>query len=250
MILHRMAFHLSGNLVVLPLDNRTAKAYLCNQGGTVSPFLSRHACQIWSETDKHSITLISAYIHTHLNMEAICMSGGQLLPEWHLFLWMAQAAFCHRGLPEVDMLASSHTSKCQHYFTLETPLPVGALGLNAFNHPWTFQVNYMSPPFALVPVVLSKFLAEHIKGQLILLILVAPCWMEGPWLPTVLNMLADVPQHCSFMKELIVDVLVGHILKSLPYLHLTLWLLRNVCCTDRCSLPQSVRQWQGQLEYL
>ena len=37
MILHRMAFHLSGKVVALHLDNSTAKAYLCNQGGTVSP---------------------------------------------------------------------------------------------------------------------------------------------------------------------------------------------------------------------
>ena len=29
------------------------------------------------------------------------------------------------------------------------------------------------------------------------------------------------------------DVSVGHMLKGLPYLPLTLWLLRDVCCTDR-----------------
>ena len=40
-MLHRMAFCLSGKVVSLHLDNSTAKAYLCNQGGTVSPFLSR-----------------------------------------------------------------------------------------------------------------------------------------------------------------------------------------------------------------
>ena len=38
MMLHRMACCLSGKLVALHLDNSTAKAYLCNQGGTVSPF--------------------------------------------------------------------------------------------------------------------------------------------------------------------------------------------------------------------
>ena len=43
MILCRMAFHLSGKVVALHLDNNTAKGYLCNQGGTVSPFLSRLA---------------------------------------------------------------------------------------------------------------------------------------------------------------------------------------------------------------
>ena len=44
--------------IALHLDNSTAKANLCNQGGTVSPFLSRLACQILSLTDKHGITLL------------------------------------------------------------------------------------------------------------------------------------------------------------------------------------------------
>ena len=38
MMLRRMAFRLSGKVVALHLDNNTAKACLCNQGGTVSPF--------------------------------------------------------------------------------------------------------------------------------------------------------------------------------------------------------------------
>ena len=37
MMLHKIAFHLSGYEVALHLDKSTAKAYLCNQGGTVSP---------------------------------------------------------------------------------------------------------------------------------------------------------------------------------------------------------------------
>ena len=160
--------------------------------------------------------------------------------EWHLFSQVA--AFHLWGLPEVDLLASSHSTQCQHYYTLEYPLPLGALGLNAFNRPWMFQVGYVFPPPTLVPLVLSRFLAEHVKGQLRLLILGAPCWMEAPWLPRVLDMLADIPQQCPFIKDLIVDVSVGHVLKDLPYLHLTLWLLSNVCYTDRGSLPQSVRQ--------
>ena len=139
-MLHRMAFCLSGKVVALHLDNSTAQAYLCNQGGTVSPFLFRVACWILSLTDKHGITLIP----THLNVEADYLSQDQLLPEWHLIPQVAQAAFHLWGLPEVDLLASSHSIQCQHYFTLETPLSLGALGLNAFSHPWTFQVSYIS----------------------------------------------------------------------------------------------------------
>ena len=149
----------------------------------VSPFLSRLACQILSLTNKHGITLLPAYIPIHLNVEADFLSQDWLFPKWHLLPQVAQAAFHLWGLPEVDLLATSHSTQCQHYFTLETPLPVGALGLNAFSHPWNFQVSYVFPPLALVPLVLSKFLAEHINGQLRHLLLVAPCWMDAPWLP-------------------------------------------------------------------
>ena len=163
MMLCRMAFHSTGKMVALDLDNSTAKAYLYNQGGTKSQFLSMLACWILSLTDKHSIALISAYIPIHLNVEADYLSLGQLPLEWHLLSQMAQVALHLWGLPEVDLLASSHTNQCQHYYTLETLLPLGALGLNAFNCPWTFQVSYEFLPPALVPLVLSKFLSEHVK---------------------------------------------------------------------------------------
>ena len=55
-------------------------------------------------------------------------------------------------------------------------------------------------------------------------------------------MLPDVHWQCPIIKDLIMGVSVGHVLKDLPYLHLTLWLLRDVCYADRGSLPQSVRQ--------
>ena len=95
----RMAFCLSGKVVALHLDNSTAKAYLCNQGGTVSLFLFRLAWQILSLTDKHGIILIPAYIPTHFNVEADYLSWDQMLPEWHHLPRVAQAAFHLWGLP-------------------------------------------------------------------------------------------------------------------------------------------------------
>ena len=81
----------SGKVVALHLDNSTAKAYLCNQGGTVSPFLSRLACQIL--TDKQGITLLPAYIPTHLNVEADYLSWDQMLSEWHLLPQVVRRLF-------------------------------------------------------------------------------------------------------------------------------------------------------------
>ena len=164
-------------------------------------------------TNKHGITLIPAYNPTHLNVAADYLSLDWLLPEWHLIPYVAYTALHLWGLQEVDLLASSHFTQCQHYFTLETPLPLGALGLNAFSHPWTFQVSYVFPPLTLVPLVLSKFLAD-VNGQLRYSTLVVPCWMEAPWLPTVLNMLAVIPQWCPIIKDLVMNVSVGQALNE------------------------------------
>ena len=74
--------------------------------------------------------------------------------------------------------------------------------------------------------------------------------MEAPWLPTVLTMLEDIPWQCPVVKHFIMDVLVGQVLRGLPYLHLTLWLPRDMCCPDKGSLLQSVRWQWGQLMHL
>ena len=45
-------------------------------------------------------------------------------------------------------------------------------------------------------------------------------------------------------------VKVGLMVKGLSLLHLTLELLRDMCCVDKGSLHESVRQWRGQLKCL
>ena len=74
--------------------------------------------------------------------------------------------------------------------------------------------------------------------------------MEVTWLPTGLNMLVDFPHCCPVVQNLVTDVLVDCVLKGLLSLHLTLWLLRDVCCADKVSVPHPVRQCQGKLKCL
>ena len=61
-------------------------------------------------------------------------SGMEFLPH------ISQVAFQLQDQLKVDLLASSGTSQCQHYYILENHLCLRALGLNAFNHQWLFQV--------------------------------------------------------------------------------------------------------------
>ena len=97
--------------------------------------------------------------------------------------------------------------------------------------------------------MLAIFLAEDVTIQFRLLFVAAPCWMEVPWLATVLNMLEDVPHQCHIVKDLVTDISVGSMPKGVPLLYVTLCLLSNVCCIDKGSIPQSyqavVRVTQG-----
>ena len=160
-MLCRMTFHLSGKVVALHLDNNTAKAYLCNQGGTVSPFLSRLACQILSLTDKHGITLLPAYIPTHINVEADflswigCFQSGTFSLRWlrQLFTFGAfqsgpPGIFSFYSMPALFHFGNSTAS--------------GGLGVECLQPSLEISVSYVFPPPALVPLVLSKVLAEYV----------------------------------------------------------------------------------------
>ena len=110
---------------------------------------------------------------------------------------------------------------------------------NTSNNPWMYYVSYVFPLPILVPLVLSKVLADMSQVNTHF-ILVAPCWMEVPCLATVLNMLEYIPCWFPIIKDFIRKVLVGLVLKSLSSLYLTLW-LHEACCEDKTSLPHSDR---------
>ena len=71
------------------------------------------------------------------------------------------------------------------YQSMSTVLHLGksttiqSLGVETFKHPWTYQMSYLFPPPALVPLALLEFLAEHVTVQFRLLILDAPCRIDS-----------------------------------------------------------------------
>ena len=88
-------------MFALPVENSTAKAYLCNQGGTESLFLSILAFCILNMANKHGINLIPAYIATHLNVVTNFLRCAWLVPEWNLFPHVVQVALHLWSQPEV-----------------------------------------------------------------------------------------------------------------------------------------------------
>ena len=249
-MLCKMAFCLSGKVVALHLDKSTAKAYLCNQGGTVSPFLSRLACWILTLTYKHGITLLPAYIPTHLNVEADFLSRDWMLLEWHLLPQVAQAAFRLWGLPEVDLLASSHFTQFQHYFTLETPLPVGGLGVECLQPSLEISGKLRVSSSGSGPSCSVQVSSRTCQQS-------TQTFTSGGSMLDGGSLASHSSQHAGrcalavpFSQESRRGCFGRPGAQGLRYLHLTLWLLSNVCYADRGSLPWSVRQWQGQLNCL
>ena len=94
--------------------------------------------------------------------------------------------------------------------------------------------------FIISPHSSIKCPGKHIRGQFKLLIVVTLNWVEASWPTTVLNILENVPHEVFHFKNLISNVFGDWLLKGMPSLHLTLWLLRDMCCVDNASHPQSV----------
>ena len=92
-MLCEIVFRLSGKVATLHLDNSTAKAYSCNQGGTPSTFFSKLACHILNLADMYGINLLPAYFPIHLNVITDYLSQGRLVSELHLLPHIAEAIF-------------------------------------------------------------------------------------------------------------------------------------------------------------
>ena len=65
----------------------------------------------------------------------------------------------------------------------------------------------------------SSIYVQISDGTFYTSILVAPCWMEVPWLSTVLNMLEDILYQCPVITDLIRDCLVSQALNGLLSLY-------------------------------
>ena len=239
MMLHRIAFHLSGKVVALLLDNSTAKAYLCNQDGTVSLFLSRLAWQILSLNDKHSITPIPSYIPTHLSVGADYMSWCHLLLSGIFSQRIAQVAFCLWALGGFAGNLLYHSMPALLYTGNSTAY--GGLGVQFFQSSLDVSVKLcvsscciMSSSSVQVSGRTCQRSSQAFDSDGTMLDGGSLAFHSSQHVGRCSSALAHHKRSCGCF---------GHVLKGLPYLHLTLWLLRDESCADRGSFPQSVRQW-------
>ena len=101
----------------------------------------------------------------------------------------------------------------------------------------------MFPPAALVPLVLPKFLIEHVTSQFRLLILVATCWMEAARFPTCsqhIGMYSSSVSHHSRPHHRCLSQLSSQE-SEIPAFNP---LAAQRCVLHRQGLSSSVRWWQ------
>ena len=195
------------------MEYSTAKAYLCNQGGSASHFLSRLNCCILNLADKHGITLILAYIPTHLNVEVFYHGEGWLHSGTSFLTWLRlYFIFGAPGGRSLSILTYQSLSAVLH---LGKSITSESLEVNAFSYLWTYQVSCVYPP-ASVPLVLSTFQMS-----------VQPSYSSGSVLDggfLASHSSQHVGRHSlsvSHPKRLCHGYSVGQMLKGLPSLHLT-----------------------------
>ena len=196
-------------------------------------------------------TVLLLFQHTFLPSQC----GGQLsvlrsvLPEWHLLHQMAQSAFAFRVYqrwtcwhPPIPLSASIITPWKLHYFWRPWGwMPSTILGcLRSF---MCFLLLHRSSSSVQVPGRTCRRSTQIFDS--------GGTKLDGGSLASHHSQHVD---RCSLAlslhKRSCYGCLIGQVLKGLQYLHLTLWLLRDACCTGGGSLPQSVRQWWGQLRCL
>ena len=152
----------------------------------------RLACHIWNLAKKHSLTLIP---HTYLSIpigKLTYIPCGRLIPDSSLN-GISTLASTWGGLASI-LTYQSLSALLQFGESITTE----SLGVECFNHPSLEVCFELCFSYSCIScLVLFRSLTEQITGQLRLLILVAPCWIEALCFPLVVNILEDIP--CSYM---------------------------------------------------
>ena len=132
-------------------------------------------------------------------------------------------------------MASSHTTQGQHYYILETPLPLRALGLNTFNHVWKFKVSYVFPPPALVPLVLSQVSGRICQRSAQTFDSGGTMLDRGSLVSPSSQHLADILQHFTHCERSHCGYFSKPCAQGPAIFAFNPWLLRDDCCADRSS---------------
>lgn len=175
--------------VLLRIDNVTAISCINKMGSVQYSHLNKITKDIWQWCERRNIFIFASYINTKDNFEADQLSRKKFEDtEWELNDKSFSEIINNFGIPDIDLFASRHNTKCFIYVTWKND--PDAWAIDAFTISWSDIFFYAFPPFSLIVRLMQKIITDKAEG-----IVVVPYWPTQPWFPIFNKLLASKPLY-------------------------------------------------------
>ncbi|KAI8428629.1 hypothetical protein MSG28_007365 [Choristoneura fumiferana] len=212
-------YALRNSTLLIQSDNRTALAYLKNEGGTRSTELLEEVRKILLFADGIHLKLVTQHLPGTLNTVADRLSRGKRLPQWHLSPQACQKIFHEFGIPQIDLFASRQAHVVRRYVSLD-PLDHQAEFCNAFSRRWFYRLAWIFPPPSLMPRVLA-----HLNMSRGIYIVITPRWERTFWRSDLRARALRYPMRIPGLRHHLIDMTTGHPPPNVADLELEAWLV-------------------------
>ena len=164
---------LKGQHVLIFSDNCTAIAYINNREGAHSD-LTNIAIKIWTEAEKLGLSITCRHLAGVANVTADGLSRAPDRHNWMLHPNLFQLLEDLWGPHSIDRFATFQNRQLLRYNSLYWD--VGSEAVDAFSQRWSGENNYVNAPWALLPRIIEKVVADRAVATVI-----APNFRAQAW---------------------------------------------------------------------
>lgn len=216
-VLKEQGPNLRSSSIHLQSDNKTAVAYLRNEGGSKSQVLLDLAYKIFQQLDILHIDLVAYHIPGVYNAEADHLSRHRVMPEWHLLPQVTTLIFAKWGTPTIDLFATRLTRVVSRYCTLDYTDKKAEFH-DALSQKWDYPLAWVFPPPFLIPKVLQHL--HHCRGVYLIIV---PRWEKVFWRPDLRSRATAAPWTIRNLHHVLVDISTGKPPQNVQEMELEVW---------------------------